>query len=139
MRVFLDANILFSAALPASRMCGFIQIIMEHGDCVTNFYAAEEARRNLSSKYPKSLNRLDNLLGQCQSIDAIATDLNVKVASKDVPILGGAVAGRATHLLTGDKRDFGRLWGKSVQGVLVVSPQMLAVAMAQKGILKKKT
>jgi len=37
----------------------------------------------------------------------------------------GAIAGQATHLLTGDERDFGRFWGKTVQGVKIVSPRML--------------
>jgi predicted nucleic acid-binding protein len=44
---------------------------------------------------------------------------------KDVPILGGAIAGHATHLLTGDERDFGKLWGKTIQGVKILSPRML--------------
>jgi hypothetical protein len=42
-----------------------------------------------------------------------------------VPILGGAIAGHATHLLTGDEKDFGKYWGKTVQGVKIVSPRML--------------
>lgn len=45
---------------------------------------------------------------------------------KDVPILSGAIAGRATHLLTGDERDFGKFWGKTIQGVKIISPRMLA-------------
>jgi uncharacterized protein len=58
-------------------------------------------------------------------VSELVTDLGVELASKDVPILGGAIAGGATHLLTGDQRDFGKLWGKTIQGVKVVSPRML--------------
>jgi hypothetical protein len=36
-------------------------------------------------------------------IAALTTDLEVDLALKDVPILGGAIAGQATHLLTGDE------------------------------------
>jgi len=53
-------------------------------------------------------------------------DLEVELPLKDVPILGGAIAGHATHLLTGDERDFGKYWGKTIQGVKIVSPRMLA-------------
>jgi hypothetical protein len=56
----------------------------------------------------------------------LTTVLEVELPLKDMPILGGAIAGGATHLLTGDERDFGRLWGKTIQGVKVVSPRMLA-------------
>jgi hypothetical protein len=49
-----------------------------------------------------------------------------KFPLKDAPILGGAIAGQATHLLTGDERDFGKFWGKTIQGVKIVSPRMLA-------------
>jgi hypothetical protein len=47
MKVLLDANILFSGALPHSRMRAFLDTIFEHADCLTNAYAVEEARRNL--------------------------------------------------------------------------------------------
>jgi len=59
-------------------------------------------------------------------VSQLTADLEVELPLKDRPILGGAIAGRATHLLTGDERDFGRFWGKTVQGVKIVSPRMLA-------------
>jgi hypothetical protein len=59
-------------------------------------------------------------------VSQLVTDLKVELPLKDRPILGGAIAGRATHLLTGDERDFGKFWGKTVQGVRIVSPKMLA-------------
>jgi hypothetical protein len=52
----------------------------------------------------------------------MATDLDVELPLKDQPILGGAIAGNATHLLTGDERDFGKLLGETIQGVRIVSP-----------------
>jgi len=126
MRVFLDANILFSGAQPHSRMRAFLQVLFNSAECLTNAYAIEEARRNLELKFPAALRHLDALVQKCESISAIAVELEVDLPVKDVPIFGGAIAGKATHLLTGDARDFGKLWGKTVQGVKIVSPRMLA-------------
>ncbi len=126
MRVFLDANILFSGARPNSRMGVFLETLSRQADLLTNAYAFEEARRNLELKFPDSLKALEKLARQCEMISQLSVDLEVELPHKDQPILGGAVAGRATHLLTGDERDFGKFWGKTVQGVKIVSPKMLA-------------
>jgi predicted nucleic acid-binding protein len=126
MRVFLDAYILFSGARPSSRMCAFLETLSRQADLLTNAYAFEETRRNLELKFPNSLKALEKLARQCEMISQLSVDLEVELPHKDKPILGGAVAGRATHLLTGDERDFGKFWGKTVQGVKIVSPKMLA-------------
>jgi predicted nucleic acid-binding protein len=135
MRVFLDANILFSGAQPHSRMRAFLEVLFKHGECITNAYAMEEARRNLEMKFPATLPHLDSLTGKCELIPAVVADLKVKLPLKDVPILGGAVAGHATHLLTGDQRDFGVYFGKMVQSVKIVSPKMLADELVHLGLL----
>jgi predicted nucleic acid-binding protein len=126
MRIFLDANILFSAAQTHSRTKAFVDLLLDQAECLTNEYAAEEARRNLATKFPDGVKGLERLLKQCEISSQITTDLKVELALKDVPILGGAIAGHATHLLTGDEKDFGKFWGKTIQGVKVVSPRMLA-------------
>ena len=109
MRIFLDANILFSAAQAHSRMKAFVDLLL-----------------NLATKFPDGVKGLERLLKHCEITSQITTDLKVELALKDVPILGGAIAGHATHLLTGDEKDFGKFWGKTIQGVKVVSPRMLA-------------
>jgi predicted nucleic acid-binding protein len=126
MRIFLDANILFSAARPDSRMRVFLEVLSKQADLLTNAYAVEETRRNLELKSPNDLKSLEWLARQCEMVSQLTADLEVELPLKDRPILGGAIAGRATHLLTGDERDFGRFWGKTVQGVKIVSPRMLA-------------
>jgi predicted nucleic acid-binding protein len=135
MRVFLDANILFSGAQPHGRMHAFLEVLFKHGECITNTCAVEEARRNLELKFPATLRHLDSLVRNCELIPVSMTDLEVELPLKDVPILGGAVAGNATHLLTGDQQDFGVYFGKAVQGVKVVSPKMLAKELVQRGLL----
>jgi uncharacterized protein len=126
MRIFFDANILFSAALPNSRMSTFLKTISNQADFLTNAYAIEEARRNLELKFPTTLKGLERLTERCEMISRLTADLEIELPLKDKPILGGAIAGRATHLLTGDERDFGKFWGKTVQGVKIVSPKILA-------------
>jgi predicted nucleic acid-binding protein len=126
MRVFLDANILFSAAQSHSRMRAFLDILMDRAKCLTNEYAIEEARRNLAAKFPDTIKALERLAKRCEVISRLETDLKIELPLKDVPILSGAIAGHATHLLTGDEKDFGKFWGTTIQGVKIVSPRMLA-------------
>jgi uncharacterized protein len=138
MTIFLDANILFSAALPASRMGLLLAVLFDHAKCITNPYAVEEARRNLELKAPKALPQLRQIVAQCTLVGGIefATD-EVKLKQKDLPILGGAIDGQATHLLTGDERDFGELFGKTIHGVKIVAPRMLAEHLVKLGWLEK--
>ncbi len=125
MRVFLDANILFSASQTHSRMKALLDVLSARAVFLTNEYAAEEARRNLSAKFPDGVKTLERLLKNCEIILQLATDVEAGLPLKDVPILGGAIAGHATYLLTGDERDFGKLWVTTIQGVKIVSPRML--------------
>jgi len=137
MRVFLDANILFSAAKPKSRIRALIDLLSQHGQCITNPYAVEEARRNLALKEPALVDALDKLTQELEIVTILTTELDIKLPPKDVPILGGAIGGDATHLLTGDERDFGVYFGKTIQGVKIVSPRLLADELVRKGWLKK--
>ncbi len=116
-------------------MRAFLVQLFRHAACVTNAYAVEEARRNLAMKFPATLPHLDALVRKCELVPMAVLDLTVALPQKDVPILSGAMAGHATHLLTGDERDFGALFGKTVQGVKVVSPRMLADELVKLGWL----
>jgi hypothetical protein len=102
MTGFLDANILFSAALLGSRMGSLLAVLFAHAQCITNAYAAEEARRNLELKAPKASSQLQQCVAKCSLVGGIdfASDA-VKLKQKDVPILSGAIDGHATHLRTG--------------------------------------
>ena len=104
MRIFLDANILFSGALPQSRMRAFLDFLCRECECVTNAYAVEEARRNLAAKFPGALRHLDAIVKKCELVPAVKMDFKVKLALKDAPILGGALAAHAKYLLTAMKR-----------------------------------
>jgi predicted nucleic acid-binding protein len=95
----------------------------------------EEARRNLAGKFPAALRHLDPLVKKCELVPAVKTELNLKLALKDVPILGGAVAGQAKFLLTGDEKDFGKFFGETIEGVKVASPKMLVEELTELGLL----
>jgi len=135
MRVFLDANILFSAAQPKIRLRMLLDLVARHGECLTNAYAVEEARRNLELKHSSLVVHLAPLVRKLEQVPGLVADLPVKLATKDVPILGGAIVGRATHLLTGDQQDFGNYFGKTIRGVKIVTPRMLADELVQQGWL----
>lgn len=122
-RLFLDANILFSAAYRPD--AGVRRLWhLPSATLLTSDYAIEEARRNLRD--PQQLERLETLLKSVTSAPALSFDLamreGIELREKDWPILGGAVTGGATHLITGDLRDFGRYFGKQVLGVLIMPP-----------------
>jgi hypothetical protein len=47
---------------------------------------------------------------------------DVELRDKDWPILSGAVAAGATHLITGDIWDLGAYFGQRILGVLILPP-----------------
>lgn len=138
MKVFLDANILFSAAAPKSNVAKLIDLVQEHGQCVTSPYAVEEARKNLQLKQFGSLEIFELLLTTVTVSNKLVLDLPVTIKSKDIPILGSAIAQQCTYLLTGDKRDFGLFFGNTIAGVMVVSPKLLAEDLVTKGFLPRR-
>jgi uncharacterized protein len=122
--LFLDANVLFSAAYRADAGLRRLWDI-ESVRLVTSAYAAEEARRNLDEGAQRG--RLAELLATVEVGDAgFVRDHplagQVELAEKDLPVLLAAVQMQATHLVTGDVRHFGHLYGQRVGGVLIVRP-----------------
>ena len=132
-RVFLDANILFSAAY--SQGAGLARL-WEISDIrlLTSAYAAEEARRNLD--LGDQIERLDVFVSKVELVVAsqeMAPNIEqTRLPEKDVPILLAAVAGQATHLLTGDLRHFGHLLNTQVHGVLIQLPAVYLRGSATK-------
>jgi predicted nucleic acid-binding protein len=115
MRIFLDANILFTAAHNPN---GKAALVLELGraglwQLATSPYAAEEARRNIARKFPAGLDPLEALLADIGRVaDAPDVPCPTGLAEKDQPIFRAARGCHADILLTGDLRDFGFLMNK---------------------------
>lgn len=136
MRVFADANVLFSAADPASATRRVLDALLRHATVVVNEHVWEEARRNVAMKRPALAGGLETLRPRLHFTQRLEEELNCLLPDKDQPVLGGAVADRCTHLWTGDKRHFGNLYGKTIGGTRVVSAITLADELCQKGWIK---
>jgi len=124
-RLFVDANVLFSAAyMPDSRLRRLWSLA--DTELVTSGFALEEARRNLLAYNPDCLSVLDELSAHMTVAAGVPLDTKlpraVDLADKDRPVLSAARAASCTHLLTGGKRHFGPLYGRNIQGVLVLTP-----------------
>ena len=131
MRVFLDANILFSAAKSDGAVRALVKLLLERGhECWIDDYVIMEARRNLTSKGPDSLSALDGFVAQMQVGAAQATAGLVEKISwlpeKDRPVLLSAIRLRCQFLVTGDRAHFGAGYGKVFDGVAIHSPRSLA-------------
>ena len=110
MRLFLDANVLFTAAHNPSGKAALVILLSRcaHWECYSSAYAMEEARRNLERKFPESLEELDALSNVLRLVSHSAGfGFLPGLPRKDQPIFQAAAACRATHLLTGDLKDFG--------------------------------
>jgi len=135
MRVFLDANILFSASIPNSHLAEFVGELHHHAVLLTNTYAITEARRNITAKQPTRLAAHERLVASLELVPLHVFDPGVKLADKDRPILCGAISASADYLLTGDKKDFGHLFGKTVRAVKVVNVHLVLAELIAHGIV----
>jgi hypothetical protein len=126
MRVFLDANILFSSSDPDSATRQLLDAIAKQGTLVTNPHAWEEARRNLALKRPDFLLGLIHLAERVSINQSVGPLPETTLPAMDLPILAGAIGARCTHLWTSDRRHFGPYYGQRLGGVLIVSSLDLA-------------
>jgi predicted nucleic acid-binding protein len=122
--VFLDANVIFSAAYrPANelrRLWSLPDLTL-----LTSLYAMSEVERNLP---PTRHADLQFLLQKVTLVPTPSPGVRrlpprLVLPAKDVPIFQAATAAGATHLLTGDKRHFGAYFDQRFEGVLILTPR----------------
>lgn len=127
MNLFLDANVLFSAAYSAEGNArALIAAAAEHRlTLAVSAHVLGEARRNLGAKASQALAAL-------AAIEALtclvppgtpATEAAVRalgIVPKDAPVLAAAIDCAAEVFVTGDARHFGHLYGQTVLGVRVL-------------------
>jgi predicted nucleic acid-binding protein len=120
VRVFLDANVLFSASNSGSNIAWLIQLLLERGAAVTSDFALEEARRNINLKRSTWAEDFQQLASRVEVVPSVRFELAIELDDKDLPILCTAIHAGCQALATGDKRHFGHLYGQVVSGVRVV-------------------
>jgi predicted nucleic acid-binding protein len=131
MRVFLDANILFSAAKSDGAIRQLLLLLTERGHaCCVDVYVVAEARRNLVKKGPEAIEALDRILtGMSVYAARVPTSPDGEVdwlPEKDRPVLAAAIGANCEVLVTGDKTHFGSGYGRAFRGVVIHSPKSLA-------------
>jgi len=122
-RVFLDANVLVSAALkPESRIASLWEL--PDVRLVASPHVVEEARRNVTT--PDAAGRLERLLAALAVLPTEPADFEIAddpgLPAKDRPVLLGAIVARADVLLTGDLTHFVCCMGRTIEGVRIMLP-----------------
>lgn len=135
MRIFVDANVLFSAARSAGAIRQLVFGLHAAGHTlVADEYVATEARRNIAGKAGAEAQAyLQALLEQIEvsTVHYPARDRATVLwlPEKDRPVLTAAMALKCQALVTGDRAHFGAGYGQSFEGVTLYSPAQLALAL----------
>lgn len=130
MRVFLDANILFSAARSDGALRALLRRLREdRHECWVDDYVVIEARRNLDAKGPEALAIPETLLSRLRISPVCGPEPLLEELGwwpeKDRPVLAAAIRLRCNALVTGDRTRFGTGYGKVFGGVTIHSPRSL--------------
>lgn len=141
MRVFIDANVLFAAAISPDGRSAALFLLAEQGFCelLTSPHAVTEARRNATARYPDALKRLERLLHNATIVPEAAPSRAAwarrqGLPEEDAPILAAAADAGADVLVTGDRTHFGHLSGHTVGGVHVLRlADTLNLVLGRKG------
>lgn len=130
MRIFLDANVLFSAARSDGAMRELLRLLIDAGhELHADTYVVEEARRNLAAKASGAEATLAEILSTVRVATFVADrtmERSLPLPEKDRPVLAAAIRLKCEILVTGDRTHFGALYGMSLHGVTVHSPRTLA-------------
>jgi predicted nucleic acid-binding protein len=132
MRVFLDANVLFSASNRPSNIARLVDWLISEATAITSDLAREEARRNLVLKRADWLPAFARLVERIEIVPSVQFELPVRLDEEDRPLLCAAIRSSCSHFATGDRRDFGHLFDKTIEGVRVVSLLRLAKLLAER-------
>jgi predicted nucleic acid-binding protein len=132
MRIFLDANMLFSAAKSDGAIRQLLKLLRESRHIlVADSFVVEEARRNLARKAdPSGSTALDALLSVIEVGSVTHHPSGAEwldwLPAKDRPVLASAAGQGCAVLMTGDRAHFGSGYGKRFNGVRILSPSMAA-------------
>jgi uncharacterized protein len=121
-RLFLDANVLVSAAWKdGSKVARIWQI--PDVELITSNFVVAECKRNLPRTEQQL--RLSRLLLEVRVLEfqkPPALENSPALAEKDRHVLAAAVLSRADFLVTGDRKHFGAWYGTKILGLRVEPP-----------------
>lgn len=131
MRIFLDANILFSAERADGAVRRLLALAEAAGhELWADAYVYEEARRNMAAKNSSGLPVLEAMSARINIgglfVGSVLLSDTMVPPEKDRPVLAATIHNHCDILVTGDKTHFGTFYGKTIQGVTILSPAMLA-------------
>ncbi len=119
-KIFLDANVLFSAAYGSPGLDQLWELARE-GSCLlfTSEYALEETRRNLDG--PNQIEKLETCLSEVEIVPEVDPNLPcpIDLPEKDRPVLMASIAVNADYLITGDVKHFGKYFEQIIGGVKI--------------------
>jgi len=142
LKLFLDANVVFSAAHREEGRAQELIALAVANRCtvVTSRHALEEARRNLEIKSRGFDARLAAILERVALVGEAPPAIVEWARSEGLPLQDASVLAAAMHagadrLVTGDARDFGRFYDRTLRGVQVVAPaRALDIVLKRAGV-----
>ena len=134
MRVFLDANVLFSAAKSDGAVRALLRLLVDGGhECWVDDYVVTEARRTLGMKGAEAMVAFEALLGSFKfglMVRPLPDSTHLDwLPEKDRPVFYASMRLRCDALVTGDRTHFGAAYGKVMGGVTIHSPRSMADAL----------
>lgn len=137
-RVFIDASVLFAAALSETGFARDLILAGARGELslILSAIVIEETRRNLAAKAPRALPFFETFLSLdlVQVVDppaALVRQVAAVIALKDAPIVAGAVHATAEFLATYDRKHL-LAQAALIQdrfGITVGTPEAVLVAI----------
>ena len=132
VKVFLDSNVILSGLLSdkgAPRIIlDVLSLHLPQLKGMTGEYNLREIERNLVNKLPalfpvykKYLPKLNLKIIPLPPLKEIK-NFSGQIADKDTPVLASAIIAQADFLVTGDKKDFGKLKTEDKLPLKILSP-----------------
>jgi uncharacterized protein len=139
MRLFLDANVLFAACWKPEGGVSKLFDLAKLDVCslFTSEYALAEVRKNLQAKKPEALQILDIFMLRLEVLENpesvwVERAEKTGLPLKDTPILATALQYELDIVVTGDLQHFGKLLGKTVLGIEVLTPAQTIAKLIEK-------
>jgi putative PIN family toxin of toxin-antitoxin system len=124
VKVVLDSSVLIAASISRAGVCAeLLEDVLTHHELVVSDFIVEELGRKLRDKFnfpQNEIRQLQRLLGKvATSVAPLDLPTDVCRDPSDIPVLGTALAGSASVLVTVDK-DLLALG--EFQGIAIIKP-----------------